>query len=94
MKVVVAVFNQEKALVGAYSVIIQLHRLIDLRHYSVESTAMVSPDEEGVVVVGGGAGGRRLQLLQLLDHKLGLNNQISHFMVVISRIPINLLLSN
>ena len=55
---------------------------------------MVSPDEEGVVVVGGGAGGRRLQLLQLLDHKLGLNNQISHFMVVISRIPIILLLTN
>ena len=53
---------------------------------SVESTATGSPDEEGVVVVGGGAGGRRLQLLQLLDHKLRLNNQISHFMVVISRI--------
>ena len=55
---------------------------------SVESAATGSPDEEGVVVVGGGAGGRRLQLLQLLDHKLRLNNQISHFMVVISRIPI------
>ena len=26
-------FNQEKALVGAFSVIVQLHRLIDLRHY-------------------------------------------------------------
>ena len=25
-------FNQEKALVGAFSVIVQLHRLIDLRH--------------------------------------------------------------
>ena len=30
---VVAAFNQEKALVGAFSVIVQLHRLIDLRHY-------------------------------------------------------------
>ena len=28
MKVVVAPFNQEKALVGAFSVIVQLHRLI------------------------------------------------------------------
>ena len=32
VKVVVAAFNQEKALVGAFSVIVQLHRLIDLRH--------------------------------------------------------------
>ena len=30
----VGAFNQEKALVGAFSVIVQLHRLIDLRHYS------------------------------------------------------------
>ena len=34
MKAVVAAFNQEKALVGTFSVIVQLHRLIDLRHYS------------------------------------------------------------
>ena len=33
MKAVVAAFNQEKALVGAFSMIVQLHRLIDLRHY-------------------------------------------------------------
>ena len=33
MKAVVAAFNQVKALVGAFSVIVQLHRLIDLRHY-------------------------------------------------------------
>ena len=33
MSAVVAAFNQEKALVGAFSVIVQLHRLIDLRHY-------------------------------------------------------------
>ena len=32
VKAVVAAFNQEKALVGAFSVIVQLHRLIDLRH--------------------------------------------------------------
>ena len=37
MKAVVAAFNQEKALVGAFSVIIQLHRLIDLRHYLLPS---------------------------------------------------------
>ena len=30
---VVAAFNQEKALVGAFYLIVQLHRLIDLRHY-------------------------------------------------------------
>ena len=34
MKAVVAAFNQEKALVGAFSVIVQLHRLIDLQHYT------------------------------------------------------------
>ena len=33
MKALVGAFNQEKALVGAFSVIVQLHRLIDLRHY-------------------------------------------------------------
>ena len=34
MKALVGAFNQEKALVGAFSVIVQLHRLTDLRHYS------------------------------------------------------------
>ena len=34
LKAVVAPFNKEKALVGAFSVIVQLHRWIDLRHYS------------------------------------------------------------
>ena len=38
MKAVVAAFNQEKALVGAFSVIAQLHRLIDLRHYTYTIT--------------------------------------------------------
>ena len=31
-QLLVGAFNQEKALVGAFSVIVQLHRLIDLRH--------------------------------------------------------------
>ena len=34
MKALVGAFNQEKALVGAFSVIVQLHGLIDLRHYT------------------------------------------------------------
>ena len=33
MKALVGALNQEKALVGAFSVIVQLHRLIDWRHY-------------------------------------------------------------
>ena len=41
MKAVVAAFNQEKALVGAFSVIVQIHRLIDLRHYLVVVVAEV-----------------------------------------------------
>ena len=32
VKALVGTFNQEKALVGAFSVIVKLHRLIDLRH--------------------------------------------------------------
>ena len=32
VKALVGAFNQEKALVGAFSVIVQLDRLIDLRH--------------------------------------------------------------
>ena len=42
MKALVGAFNQEKALVGAFSVIVQLHRLIDLRHY-----LRVLPDGDG-----------------------------------------------
>ena len=38
VKVVVAAFNQVKAPVGAISVIVQLHRLIDLRHYCAPIT--------------------------------------------------------
>ena len=34
VKAIVAAFNQEKALVGAFSVIVKLYRLIDLRHYT------------------------------------------------------------
>ena len=33
MKALVGAFNKEKALVGAFSVIVQLHHLIDLRHW-------------------------------------------------------------
>ena len=47
MKAVVAAFNQEKALVGAFSVIAQLHRLIDLRHSS-----LLSPAQNRVLVRG------------------------------------------
>ena len=32
VKALVGAFNQEKALVGAFSVIVHLHRLIDFRH--------------------------------------------------------------
>ena len=39
MKAVVAAFNQEKALVGAFSVIVQLHQLTDLQHYLISSPA-------------------------------------------------------
>ena len=45
MKAVVAAFNQEKALVGAFSVIVQLHRWIDLRHYSCRVEAEVEVEE-------------------------------------------------
>ena len=41
MKALVGAFNQEKALVGAFSVIVQLHRLIDLQHYSEEGGKLV-----------------------------------------------------
>ena len=37
-------FNQEKALVGAFSVIVQLYQLIDLRHYC---TAAAHNDHPG-----------------------------------------------
>ena len=42
MKAVVAAFNQEKALVGAFSVIVQLHRLTDLRHYTGTTKTVTS----------------------------------------------------
>ena len=46
MKAVVAAFNQEKALVGAFSVIVQLHRLIDLRHYSKDFPATAAAADQ------------------------------------------------
>ena len=52
MKAVVAAFNQEKALVGAFSVIVQLHRLIDLRHYSRYRT--MCEDDIGDLGLSGG----------------------------------------
>ena len=39
MKALVGAFNQEKALVGAFSVIVQLHRLTDLQLQVTLSTA-------------------------------------------------------
>ena len=52
MKAVVAAFNQEKALVGAFSVIVQLHRLIDLRHYlGVIGPGQVPGDALGLLLL-------------------------------------------
>ena len=51
MKAVVAAFNQEKALVGASSVIVQLHRLIDLRHYSGHTGYLLSQRAEAEVEI-------------------------------------------
>ena len=42
MKAVVAAFNQEKALVGAFSVIVQLHRWINVRHKNRNVLSAVS----------------------------------------------------
>ena len=63
MKALVGAFNQEKALVGAFSVIVQLHRLIDLRHYYLTSMVQV----EGGELLGRGQGREGL-----LDDDLGL----------------------
>ena len=49
MKAVVAAFNQEKALVGAFSVIVQLHRL---SVYSSSLDLLAGCDEERVPVGG------------------------------------------
>ena len=40
MKALVGAFIQEKALVGAFSVIVQLHRLTDLRHYNIPAVKL------------------------------------------------------
>ena len=42
MKAVVVTFNQEKALVGAFSVIVQLHRLIVYSTNNNSSVAVVA----------------------------------------------------
>ena len=52
MKAVVAAFNQEKALVGAFSVIVQLHRLIDSRHYPGQ-TLVCGATELSIIAVQG-----------------------------------------
>ena len=50
MKALVGAFNQEKALVGAFSMIVQLHRLIDLRHYHRLRLSDLQVLEPGVLV--------------------------------------------
>ena len=50
VKVVVAAFNKEKALVGAFSVIVQLHRLI------VNSSTWRPPHPRRVLMVAGASG--------------------------------------
>ena len=64
MKAVVAAFNQEKALVGAFSVIVQLHRLIDLRttllHAVPVSECRVMPNNDHCSTV------KMLNLLNLI----------------------------
>ena len=53
MKAVVAAFNQEKALVGAFFVIVQLHRLIV---YSTTTNPWQVPDVDAIVIPVGGGG--------------------------------------
>ena len=57
MKALVGAFNLEKALVGAFSMIVQLHRLIDLRHYKIQYK-FTKPE-----LGAGGGGGCPAQLL-------------------------------
>ena len=58
MKALVGAFSQEKALVGAFSVIVQLHRLIDLRHCSVRVRAVAVVARLPLSVPGLGAAAR------------------------------------
>ena len=50
MKVVVAAFNQEKALVGTFSVIVQLHRLIVYSTTAVQTQLYFFPAVGGLMV--------------------------------------------
>ena len=56
MKTLVGTFDQEKALVGAFSVIVQLHRLTDLRHYTVQRWAGTPGSRDQQDHRGGGCG--------------------------------------
>ena len=53
MKALVAAFNQEKALVGAFSVIVQLHRSID---YSTSPPTFSGPGHGPRQLLGAAAG--------------------------------------
>ena len=60
MKAVVAAFNKEKALVGAFSVIVQLHRLINLKSkFSCRRWCCLDGRSPGAGGQGGGRGGVR-----------------------------------
>ena len=49
VKALVGAFNQDKALVGAFSVIVQLHRLIDLQHYQIRLSGELAIATEEVM---------------------------------------------
>ena len=65
MKAQVGSFNQEKALVGAFSVIVQLHRLIDLPHYQISNMYLWS----------------KLQWCSALSFRLQAANCLGHLML-------------
>ena len=69
--------NQEKALVGAFSVIIQLHRWIDLRHYFCLIAAHVVTYAHAQVIESSLKFGRQLDS----DHI-----PLQHFFIVLEHV--------
>ena len=103
MKVVVAAFNQEKALVGAFSVIVQLHRLIvysTLGHILHSGRDGAGGDQDvphrprPLPQVRRGHDqprpGDRAALLELLENRLQVENHVTlpaPMIVVVGRVP-------
>ena len=91
MKALVGAFNQEKALVGAFSVIVQLHRLTDLRHYTRPGSLSRMESRVASTAASSGIKPWNLKKVMRLDHSASSSNLQEELIALVTDCKIMLL---